>query len=71
MEIPGHIRQRMPQDLLRYIQNQQTVANIPVCEREPDNVPHGVISAGPFEMRVYFLFSTSGRTAVFIHFPGG
>jgi len=71
MEISGLIRERMPQDLLQYVLEQRTLADIPVCEREPADVASEVISAGPFEMKAYFPASSSGRTVVFMHLPGG
>lgn len=71
MEIPESIRARMPQDLLEYLRKQTTLADIPVCEQEPANVPFEVISAGSFEIKAYFPVSPSGKTVVFMHLPGG
>jgi hypothetical protein len=65
------IRERMPQDLQQYISQQKTTTNIPVCEQVPADVNCEIISAGAFEMKAYFPVSTSDKTVVFLHFPGG
>ena len=68
---PGHIQERMPQDLLRYIREQKAVADVPICEQEPADVAFEIISAGAFEMKIYFPVYCSGTTVVFMHLPGG
>ncbi len=60
----------MPRDLLKYVREQQAVAEIPICEQEPADVAFKIISAGSFEMKVYFPVSHSGTTVVFMHLPG-
>ena len=50
---------------------QKTAANVPVCEQEPANVAFETISAGAFEMKAYFPVSSSDKTVVFMHLPGG
>jgi hypothetical protein len=69
--IPEPIRERMPQDLLQYVLKQKTIAHIPICEQEPADVAFEVISAGSFKIKVYFPVSSSGKTVVFMHLPGG
>ena len=71
MEIPESIRKRMPQDLLQYLLKQTTLADIPVCEQEPADVTFEVIPAGSFKIKAYFPVSSSGKTVVFMHLPGG
>ena len=69
--IPNHIRERMPQDLLQYIVQQESLANIPICEREPADVASKIVPAGPFGINVYFPAPSSNETVVFMHLPGG
>jgi hypothetical protein len=71
MEIITAVRERMPQDLLRYVLKQKTITDIPICEQEPAGVAFEVIPAGSFEIKVYFPGSSSGKTVVFMHLPGG
>jgi hypothetical protein len=68
--IPEHVWRRMPRDLFHYLLKQETLADIPICEREPADVASKVIPAGSFKIKVYFLVSSSGKTVVFMHLPG-
>jgi len=61
----------MPRDLLRYIVEQKAIADVPICEQEPANVAFEIISAGSFEMKVYFPVSRNGKNVVFMHLLGG
>jgi hypothetical protein len=69
--IPEAVRRRMPRDLLQYILEKKTLDDIPICETEPADVAFEVIPAGSFEIKAYFPVSSSGKTVVFMHLPGG
>lgn len=72
MEIPESVLCRMPSDLLAIVQKGNRMADVPLYERDPaDDAETEVVSAGSFNMKVYFPPIRWENTVVVVHFPGG
>ncbi|KAK5069426.1 hypothetical protein LTR51_008676 [Lithohypha guttulata] len=65
------MRERMPEDLYKYLKKQKSIPDITVREKKPANVVVEVIQIGTSQVKVYFPASSSGNMVVFVHFPGG